>query len=114
MLIDFEQIKYFLEDARYFKLFPKRYKTTWIEDRKEREVYWRDVRRRYNNFRKRVDCSIYHWYVITYKDGRKELAYFSIWRMVDPHAGRLCRGLLFPRFWGTDKFEHTVDISVAF
>lgn len=100
----------FLQDIRHFKLFPKRYKTTQGKD----ADYWRKVSREYGNFKKRVDGTGYHWYVITFKDGRKELAYFKIWRMVIPHGGRLCRGIIFPRYWGTHQYEHVKDIRLAF
>lgn len=104
----------FMQDICYFKLFPKRYKTTQIADRKAREVYWRKVGRAYGNFKKSVDCTDYHWYVITFKDGRKELAYFRIWRIVIPHGGRLCRGIIFPRYWSPMQYEHVKEIRLAF
>ena len=97
------------KDVRYLKLFPKRYKTTQGKP----SEYWLEVSRNYHNFHKRVDCSGYHWYVITFKDGRKELAYFKVWRVVFPHGGRLCRGLI-PRYWDIRQYEHTKDIRLAF
>ena len=106
-------LEYFFKDIRYFKLFHKKYKPTQIADYKERCEYWSKVGRAYNNFKKRVDCSYYHWYVITYKDGRKELAYFKVWHIVIPHGGRLCRGLI-PRYFGTKDYEHIQDIRLAF
>lgn len=106
--------EYFWQDLRYFKPFRKRYKTTWIEDHDKRCEYWSKVSKDYYNFKKRVDCSEFHWYVITYKDGRKELAYFKIWRIVVPHGGRLCRGAIIPRYWGVTDYEHVKDIRLAF
>ena len=97
------------KDLKYFKLFPKRYKTTHYGDKD----YWHKVSRDYGNFKKRVDYSYYHWYVITFKDGRKELAYFKVWRVVIPHGGRLCRGLI-PRYFGITDYEHVKDIRLAF
>lgn len=102
------------KDLRYFRLFPKRYHTTQIEDYKTRCEYWSKVSRAYYNFKKRVDCSDYHWYVITYKDGHKELAYFKVWRIVIPHGGTLRRGFLLPRYWTTINHEHVKDIRLAF
>lgn len=101
-----------LTDLRYFKLFRKRYKTTRIENRKERADYWHKVAHDYYCFRKRVDCCGWHWYVITYKDGRRELAYFNVWRLVNPQ-GNLCRGII-PRYWTTHEHEHVKNIRLAF
>lgn len=101
------------QDLKHIKLFRKRYKTTHIDDYDARCAYWSKVSREYYNFTKRVDCSYYHWYVITYKDGRTELAYFKVWRIVIPHGGRLCRGLI-PRYWGVTDYEHVKDIRLAF
>ena len=101
-----EQIK----DLRYLKLFHKRYKTT----KGQSEDYWRGVSKEYYNFKKRVDNSGYHWYVVTFKDGRKELAYFKVRRLVIPHGGRLCRGFLLPRLWHVRDYEHTKHIRLAF
>jgi len=112
--MDTEQLKYFFSEVRYFTLFPKRYKTTKIAERKAREDYWRKVARDYGNFKKRVDCRDWHWYVVTYKDGRKELAYFKVWRIVNPHGGTLRRGFLFPRYWTTREYEHVSKIRLAF
>ena len=105
-----DELKYILQDLRHFKLFPKRYKTTTGKS----AGYWSHVHRAYGNFKKRVGNSGWHWYVVTYKDGRKELAYFRVWRFVLPHGGRLCRGLIFPRYWSVRKYEHTKKIELAF
>ena len=98
-----------LRDLRHFRLFPKRYKTSKGRSR----AYWSKVSRAYGNFTKRVASSDYHWYVITYKDGREELAYFRMWYIVIPHKGRLCRGII-PHYWSVMQFEHTKDIRLAF
>ena len=68
----------------------------------------------YGNFTKRVDSTDWHWYVVTYRDGREELTYFKVRRLLVPHGGRLCRGILFPRYWGVTQYEHTTDIRLAF
>lgn len=98
------------QDLRYFRLFPKRYKLTHYGD----ADYWHNVSREYGNFKKRVDSCDYHWYVITYKDGSRELAYFKVWRIVNPHGGRLYRGAIIPRYWGITQQEHVRDIRLAF
>lgn len=105
-----ELIKSYWNDLRCAKLFPKWYKTS----KGQSADYWHGVSRAYGNFKKRVDSSGYHWYIITFKDGRKELAFFKVWYQVIPHGGRLCRGLLFPRYWSVTQYEHTKDIRLAF
>lgn len=97
------------QDLKYIRLFRKRYKTTHYGD----ADYWHKVAHDYYNFKKEVDWHYFHWYVITYKDGHKELAYFKVWRIVIPHGGRLCRGLI-PRYFGVTDYEHVKDIRLAF
>lgn len=98
------------KDLRYWRPFAKRYKTTQGKSQK----YWQTISRDYYNFKKRVDCTDYHWYVITFKDGHNELAYFRVRRVVFPRGGRLCRGFFLPRYWPPTQYEHTKDIRLAF
>jgi len=105
-----EYLKYFLRDLSRFKLFHKRYKPTKGGDAE----YWKKTSRAYGNFCKKVRCSDYHWYIITFKDGREELAYLRVWTLFIPHGGRLCRGYFFPRYWSLTDYEHTKDIRLAF
>lgn len=97
------------KDLKYIRLFRKRYKTTHYGD----ADYWHKVALDYNRFKKRVDNTDYRWYVVTYKDGRKELMYFKVWRIVIPHGGRLCRGII-PRYFDMTDYEHITDIRLAF
>lgn len=97
------------QDLKYIRLFRKRYKTTHYGD----ADYWHKVSKAYYKFKKEVDWHYSHWYVITYNDGHKELAYFRVWRIVIPHGGRLCRGLI-PRYFGITDYEHIKDIRLAF
>ena len=76
--------------------------------------YWHKVAHNYYNLKKRVGCSSDHWYVITYKDGRKELAYLKVRYSLRPHGGRLCRGVILPSYWGVTDFEHARNIELAF
>ena len=103
-------LKSYWDDLRYISLFPRRYKPT----KGKNEEYWRRVSRAYGNFAKAVDCSATNWYVITFKDGRKELAFFKVRRNVIPHGGRLCRGCIFHRYWSVVQYEHTKSIRLAF
>lgn len=98
------------KDLRYWRPFARRYKTSQGQS----YSHWQTISRDYNNFKKRVDYTDYHWYVITFKDGHKELAYFRVWRIIYPREGRLCRGILFPRYWSPAQYEHTKEIRLAF
>lgn len=98
------------QDLRYIRLVHRRYKTTHYGD----ADYWHKVALDYNRFKKRVDNTDYRWYVITYKDGSKELMYFKVWRIVIPHGGRLCRGAIIPRYFGVTDYEHVKEIRLAF
>ena len=98
------------QDLRYIRLVHRRYKTTHYGD----PDYWHKVALDYNRFKKRVDNTDYRWYVVTYKDGRKELMYFKVWRIVIPHGGRLCRGVIIPRYFDITDYEHIRDIRLAF
>lgn len=100
----------FFRDIRHARLFPLRYGTTMGKT----QEYWAKVAREHGNFKKRVDVTRYRWWVITYRDGRQELAYFRVRRAVNPHGGRLCRGIIFPRIWSVADHEHTKDIRLAF
>ena len=109
-MIDKETLTCFLKDIRHLTLFPKRYELTHYGD----ENYWHKVSTDLWNFKKRVKSNAYNWYVVTYKDGRQELAYFRVWYLIIPRRGRLCRGILYPRLWGIQRHEHVKDIRLAF
>ena len=97
-------------DLRHITLFRRRYETK----RGQSRSHWEKVSKDYNNFKKRVDNTDYHWYVITFKDGHKELAYFRVWRVAYPREGRLCRGIIFPHYWSPAQYENTKEIRLAF
>ncbi len=98
------------KEITHLTLFPKRYATSRGKSRE----YWREVEKRYYNFRKRVGYSGHHWYLATYDDGRTELLYLRVCKLTFPHGGILCRGLLFPRQWTALQFEHVREIRIAF
>lgn len=106
----------FLRDMRYFRLFPRHYKGATgpvPKEQKEKWRYWSEQAHGYYNFRKRVAYSGCRWYVLTYKDGHKELAYLRVWYVIMPKVGRLCRGIV-PRLWSVFDYEHVESIRIAF
>ena len=107
-----DELKYILQDLRNFKLFPKRYKTTTGKS----AGYWSHVHRAYGNFKKRVGNSGWHWYVGTYKDGRKELAYLRVLQngIFSGLASAIYRGILIPHRISFAQFDAMKNIRVAF
>lgn len=110
------------QDLRYLTLFPKRYKGSPPDcpaDRDEWRKYWGRVSRKLARFTKEVQSSDQHWRVITYKDGRKELAYIKVRTtfyvgMVNKR-GQLCRGLsVFHRAVTPHQFAFIKSIRLAF
>lgn len=92
-------------DLRYLTLFPKDY---GVPQGKSAE-YWRKVSRDYGNRYKRVCACDYKWYVITFKDGRRELAYIT----PNQKYHVLRRGII-PRRWRLTQFAHVKDMRLAF
>ena len=101
------------DDLRYIKI-PKKYGLPPNQPTKkaERGRYWDDVLRRYNDTCKWIQSQDYHWYVLTFTDGRKELAFLRIrkrrWSEV------ICRGLIIPRLLSTIQYASISDIRLAF
>lgn len=106
------QIVNILDDLRHVKLYRKQYPTPQGKG----EDYWRDVMHRYGNFEKKVQCGYYHWYVIEFKDGRKELAYLRVLQngLFSGMRSAVYRGLLFPHIITHVQFDAMKDISLAF
>ena len=110
--MDKEIIRNYLADIRHLKLFPKRYKTPQGRPLS----YWTDVARRYGNMEKRIASSDYHWRVIEYTDGRKELAYLRVLQggFLTGAYPAIYRGIIFPNMLGYGTFAHIKDIRLAF
>jgi len=87
------------------------------KDFKGRCEYWRKVGRAYGNMEKKLDCSDYHWRIITYKDGYKQLSYLRVREKGFWSAGSppyiIC-GILFTRRLSTREFANIKDIRLAF
>lgn len=110
--MDFEGLKYFLHDLRHLSLIPRRYDAP----RGMGEEYWRGVGRRYRNAEKEVSCSDCRLYVITYDDGRRELAYVRSLKggLFSGMTSALYRGILIPRRIRTSTFSRVAGIEPAF
>lgn len=78
-------------------LFPKRRPAPVLTS----EQWLAEGRRRWR-WKKTIDNSIYHWYTITFKDGRREIAYLTTGR------GDIRRGLLFRQYipyWAIERID---------
>ena len=111
-----DQIQIFFRDIRYLTLFPKRCPA--VSPPKDRNELIKAAFRSVGNLwriKNRVDRSAYHWYIVTFKDGHKELTYlksrYAWWGF---KGGVLYRGLIFPRR-ATYRWSDNVDsIRLAF
>lgn len=106
------EIKYRLGELRYFHLFPRRYSSPKGMSRED----WTRVSREYANMMKRIECSDYHWRVITYDDGRKELAYLRVLRggLFSGMSPAIYRGPVIPHIIKLGTFAHITNIRLAF
>lgn len=101
------RIREFASAVRYLTLFPKNYVTP------QGLSSWGEVVKEYGNTKKKIRCSRYHWRVITYKDGHKELTYLR----VKSYAGSVAsiyRGLLIPKVITYGTFANIDNIEIAF
>ena len=105
------KIEHIFADLRYFTLFPRKYDVPEGMG----EQYWRSVRRAYGNMEKRIQCCSYHWYVIEFKDGHKELAYLRVLQngILSGLAPAIYRGFI-PRRISAKQFPNIKDIRLAF
>ena len=110
--MDTRAIKYFLADLRCLFHLPRRYRAPQGKD----EHYWRGVVGRYKDMEKTIDSSDYHWRIIEYTDGRRELAYLRVLQkgLLSGMYPAIYRGLVFPRRIGDDTFANIKRIRLAF
>lgn len=106
-------------DLKYLRILPKRYARpfdTIPSDIEGRAQYWRAVSRRYGNEVKRLTCTDYHWHIITYKDGRKELAYLRAIKggLFGGMTPAMFRGIVIPRKVSLMTFSCIKHIRFAF
>lgn len=93
-------------------IFHKRYKTPQGKSR----AYWQGVMRRYSNTQKELSSTDYRWRIITYDDGRRELAYLKE-RAGGLFTGRypaIYRGIIIPRMIDYGTYAHIKKITLAF
>lgn len=117
-------------NLRYLRLFPKRYRAVPMDcppkclpktDKagyKAWLAYWGGVGRSLGNLAKQVEQSQTNWWLLTYKDGHKELAYLKyrrglFWKDA-MHNGTFTRGLLLPRYWSAYQFAHVKEAKPVF
>ena len=113
-----ELIKKVWQDLRCLKLFPKsrRIPQGKAKRGRRRSYYWNEVARKYECWCKRLMRTDYHWYVITYKDGTKELSYIRL-RQGGLFSGMLpdaYRGILIPRRLGVVWYSQVKETRIAF
>lgn len=100
-----EYYKSILHDIGCFTLFPRWVSPTSFTDFDERQRYWSRMRKREGAIAKKVGGTYYHWWIITYEDGKEELAYLT------QKKGLVKRGIIFRRripYWAIK------DIRIAF
>lgn len=102
-----------LEDLRFLVLRPKKYgmPPDYPTETMARGTYWRKTIARYDTTMKRLRGRCYHWYVITYIDGRQELAYLRVLKL--GIAPAIYRGLI-PRLLSTTQYANIKNIRLAF
>ena len=100
-------------DLQYLTLFPKRYEgvpnlptKTYAKGR-----YWRKVIRKYDDHTKWIERHVERWYVITYVDGHKELAFLRTLQLGISPA--IYRGLI-PRLLSFTQYANIKNIRLAF
>ena len=93
-------------------LFHKRYKPPKGKSR----AYWQGVMRRYGNTQKELSSTSYRWRIITYDDGRRELAYLKerAGGLLTGISPAIYRGFIFPRLIGYGTYAHIKTIKLAF
>jgi len=107
-----EQLQHYLADLRCLTLFPKRYDAPQGRTKE----YWSAIMRDYSNEQKRLRSTDYRWYIISFDDGRRELAYLKV-RAGGLLTGKypaIYRGILIPRMLRYETYAHITKIRLAF
>lgn len=107
-----EELSYRLADLRCLFVLPKRYKTPQGKPLS----YWTDVSRRYGNTMKAINGCDYRWYIVSYDDHRRELAYLRVLKdgFFSGAYQSIYKGIVIPRRIGYGTFAHITDIRLAF
>lgn len=74
------------------------------------------VAQRYGDMQKKILSSDFHWRIITYDDGHKELAYLRVLQggLFSGMYPAIYRGLIIPHRIGHGTFSHIKNIRLAF
>ena len=107
-----ERLKDILADLRLLVLFPKGYGVRGSHG----ADFWRRALQSYGDMEKRLLSSGYRWRVITYDDGRRELAYLRVLSggVLSGRYPAIYRGLIVPRRVDIVTFTRIKDIRIAF
>jgi hypothetical protein len=110
--MDKQLMKHYWADLRCFTIFGRRYQAAQGQP----FAYWDKVRRDYGLMQKRIADSDLRWRIITYDDGREELAYLrvlsgGIFSGIYP---AIYRGILIPRRVTTETYSRIKSIRLAF
>ena len=107
-----DELRYFLADLRHFTLFHRRVRVA----PKLGEDGWRSELRRYGNAMKRILSSDYRWYVLEFKDGRKELAYLRVLQggLLSGLSPAIYRGIIIPHMIDYVTWSSIDRIRLAF
>jgi len=106
------ELRNIFSDLRYFTLRPRRIR---IAPRLG-EDGWREELRRYGNAEKRILSSDFRWYVLEFKDGKKELAYLRVLQggLLSGLSPAIYRGCIIPRRIDYVTFSGIGRIRLAF
>lgn len=109
--MNFELIKSYWNDLRCIRFSRKRYKTPTMPS-----GYWHKVAREYRNTEKRVQSTRFRWYVLTYRDKHKELAYLRVLSggFFSGEAPALYRGIIIPHRINLVHYSFIKSIRLAF
>lgn len=104
------EIKQTLQSLRNYRLFPKRCKPLLGKS----DSFWRRIGGQYGDFMKKLNGSDYHWRVITYKDGSKEIAYLKVRQggLLSGMYPAIYRGVVIPRRLTYDWFAQVKEIKL--
>lgn len=110
--MDIDTLKLIMGDLRHFTLFPRRRKPARGKD----VGYWRAEMRRYGNAEKRILSSDYHWYILEFADGKKELAYLRVLQdgFLSGKSPAIYRGIVIPFLLDYATFSNITHIRLAF
>ena len=101
-----------LSDLMLLRVFPRRYGTPIGRGNE----YWMEVSADYADYEKKLLASDFRWKVITYDDGREELAYLRVLKggMLSGIYPAIYRGLIIPRRIELGTWARIKKIRTAF